>query len=397
MVAGQDPLDKSNPLVFMTGPLTGTIVPWSGRHCVAAISPLTGLWGEAYSGGTFARELKRAGFDGIVITGKAERLVYLKVTDTEISIEDGTELTGVDTYEIEAILRKRCGEKTKVAAIGNAGEQLVKFACVMNDGPAGRAAARCGLGAVMGSKNLKAIAIAGSGEVQLANRERLVQAINSVMPKLNNDPEHRLQKAQSIYALFIDNGRNSVRNWRDGELEGYKDAVLKETEKHIYEGKSYHCAGCRTSCVESHIGTKGRLLHWEAFAPLGSQCGLTDMSHVQRAFDICNRHGVDSISAGGVISFAMECFEEGLITLKDTDDIDLRFGNSEAMIAMLEKICKREGFGAVLAEGVKGAARPITSWRLPMQLPTGVPATAKLQNRVWEMKRLKIRGSFSLQ
>ncbi|MCK5257862.1 MAG: aldehyde ferredoxin oxidoreductase, partial [Deltaproteobacteria bacterium] len=163
---GLDPLGESNPLAFMTGPLTGTIIPWSGRHCVATISPLTGIWGEAYAGGTWAREIKKAGFDGIVITGKADSLVYLKVVDQTVTIEDAAALKGKDTYETEALLREYYGEKVKVAAIGTGGENLVRFAAVMHDGPAARTAARCGVGAVMGSKNLKAIAVMGNGDVE---------------------------------------------------------------------------------------------------------------------------------------------------------------------------------------------------------------------------------------
>ena len=146
----------------MTGPLTGTQVPWSGRHCVATISPLTGIWGEAYAGGTWGRELKRAGFDGIVVTGRAERPVYLKISDQKVTIEDAGSIAGKDALETEQLLRNCCGEKVKVAAIGNAGEKLVKFAAVIHDGPAARTAARCGVGAVMGSKNLKAIAVLGN-------------------------------------------------------------------------------------------------------------------------------------------------------------------------------------------------------------------------------------------
>lgn len=354
-----DPLNERNPLVFMTGPLTGTIIPWSGRHCVATISPLTGIWGEAYAGGTWGRELKKAGFDGIVITGKADQFVYLKVNNENVTIEEASTLKGKDTFETESIIRKTFNEKAKVAAIGQAGENLVKFAAVLHDGPAARTAARCGVGTVMGSKNLKAIAVAGTQDVEVAEKEKLQQSIKKVMPQLINDPEHRLKKATRIYSLFVDSGRNSVHNWRDGELKGFKESVLKETERHIKEAKPYFCAGCRTGCVESTIGTEGRLLHWEAFGPLGSQCGITNMECVQRAFDLCNRHGVDSISAGGVISFAMECFEEGLITEKDTDGIPLTFGNGHAMLTMLEKVCKREGFGSILAEGVKKAASAI--------------------------------------
>ncbi len=354
-----DPLDERNPFVLMCGPFAGTLVPWSGRHLVAGISPLTGMFGEAYAGGTFARELKRAGYDGMLITGKAEGLVYLNINNDTVTIEDATCLVGIDTYEIEAVLRSACGTKTKVAAIGPSGEALVKFASVMNDGPAGRAAARCGLGALMGSKNLKAIAVNGSKDVPVADPERLQLAIKATLPGMIADPEYRMRKAQAIYSFFIDDGRNSVHNWRDAELPGFKESVLRETEMHAHEGRSYHCAGCPSSCVESYTGSTGRLLHWESFSPLGSQLGITDMNYVQKAFEICNRNGVDCISAGGVLAFAMECFEAGLISRKDTDGIELRFGSGDAMLEMLKKACCREGFGDILAEGVRGAARHI--------------------------------------
>ena len=353
------PLDEENPLIFMTGPLTGTIVPWSGRHCVAAISPLTGIWGEAYAGGTWGRELKKAGFDGIVVTGKADRPVYLKIINQTVTIEDAAHLKGKDTYETDAILRKQTGMDVKVAAIGMGGENLVRFAAVIHEGPAARTAARCGLGTVMGAKNLKAIALRGEGRIKGAQEEELKRSIREKLPKLTTDAEHRVKKACSVFSSFVADGRHGVNNWRDAELEGFRESLLKEVERHAGETKPYLCAGCRTGCVESNTSGGERQTLWEAFAPLGSQCGIIDMKNVQRAYEICNRHGIDSISAGGVISFAMECFEEGLITEKDTDGIRLTFGNSEAMLSLLEKICKREGFGAVLAEGTRRAARLI--------------------------------------
>ena len=356
---GLDPLGESNPLAFMTGPLTGTIIPWSGRHCVATISPLTGIWGEAYAGGTWAREVKKAGFDGIVITGKADSLVYLKVVDQTVTIEDAAALKGKDTYETEALLREYYGEQVKVAAIGAGGENLVRFAAVIHDGPAARTAARCGVGAVMGSKNLKAIAVMGNGNVELAEKEELLKSIKDTLPELVKDPEHRLKKATAIFSMFADDGRPAINNWRDGELAGFKESLLKEIERHIRETKPYLCAGCRTGCVESNVSSGERQTHWEAFGPLGPQCGIIDMDCVQKAFGICNRHGIDTISAGGAVSFAMECFEEGIITEKDTDGIQLRFGNGNAMLTMLEKICRKEGFGSVLAEGVYKAAEQI--------------------------------------
>lgn len=354
-----DPLGENNPLVFMTGPLTGTIIPWSGRHCVASISPLTGIWGESYAGGSWGKELKKAGFDGIVITGRADRLVYLKVIDQSVTIEDAVALKGKDTYETDALLRKRCDEKAKVAAIGSAGENLVRFASIIHEGPAARTAARCGVGAVMGSKNLKAIVVKGRGNIELADKERLVQSINTAMPKLVTDTEHRLKKASAVFSMFIKDGRPGINNWRDGELKGFKEALLKEMAVHVRETKPYLCAGCRTGCVESNVSDGVRQTVWEVIAPLGSQCGITDMQSVRKAYDICNRHGIDSITAGGVISFAMECFEAGLITRKDTDGIRLTFGNVAAMLKMLEKICRKEGFGAILAQGTREAARLI--------------------------------------
>ena len=356
-----DPFDEDNPLIFMTGPLTGTVIPWSGRHCVATISPLTGIWGESYAGGTWARELKKAGLDGIVVTGKSDSLCFIKVIDQTITIEDAPFLKGKDTYATEKLLRDSCDEQVKVAAIGEAGERCVRFAAVMHDGPASRAAGRCGVGAVMGSKNLKAIAVKGTGSPQLFDREGLTQSIKEVMPKLVNNPEHRLQKANAVFSMFMDDRRHGVNNWRDGDLAPFKEAFLKDIEKHVREGKPYLCAGCRTGCVESHVRDGERQNVWESVAPLGSQCGISDMDAVQKAYSLCNRHGIDSITAGGVISFAMECFEEGIITEKDTDGIKLTFGNIPAQTAMLGKICRKEGFGAVLAEGTRKAAQMIGS------------------------------------
>ncbi len=356
---GMDALDERSPLIFMTGPLTGTVVPWSGRHCVACISPLTGIWGEAYAGGTWGRELKKAGFDGIVITGRAQHLVYLRIINQNVTIEDAAMLKGKDTFETEQLLQNYSNEKVKVAAIGAAGENLVRFAAVLHDGPAARTAARCGVGAVMGAKNLKAIAVAGSRGIEVAKQQKLLASIKAALPEMVKAPEHRLRKAQAVFSMFVNDGRHGIHNWRDGELAGFNEAVLKEIETHIKDAQPYLCAGCPTGCSESNVRAGVRQTVWEVIAPLGSQCGMTDMGYVQKAYDLCNRQGIDTISAGGVISFAMECFEEGLITEKDTDGIRLTFGNGDAVLAMLEKICSREGFGAILAEGTRRAARQI--------------------------------------
>jgi len=358
--AATDPLAPQSPLVFMTGPLTGTMAPWSGRHCVAALSPLTGIWGESFAGGAWGAALKKAGVDGLIITGRAESPVFLKIAGGSATIEDAAFLHGMDTVATEAAIRKRCGDSFKVSAIGPAGEHLVRFASVMSDGPAARAAGRCGMGAVMGSKNLKAIAVAGSAPVAVAHPDMLSRSIRSFLPRMVKTPGHCAAKASRVFTMFVRDGRHGINNWRDGQLPGFEESVLREIREHAYHERPYQCAGCPTGCVESNVDNGGRRLNvWESIAPLGSQCGITDMAVVQQAYDLCNRLGVDSISAGGVLSFAMECFTEGLITLQDTGGLALTFGNGEAALAMLEKICRREGFGAVLAEGVRGAAASI--------------------------------------
>ena len=337
LIPDTPPLHEDSPLIFMSGPLTGTVVPWSGRHCVAGISPLTGIWGESYSGGSWGRELKRAGYDGIKISGKAERDVYLHICDEGATIKDASHLRGKDCWQTDKILKDELGEKTAIASIGIAGENLVKFACILNDGPASRMAARCGFGALMGSKNLKAFAVRGSGKVELYNEANLIKSIKETLPPLSTNKEHRLKKAQFVFSGFIDDGRHGVENWRKGEIAGFKEELLDEAGKHIESAKPYLCSGCRTGCVESNTHNGIRQSVWESFAPLGSQLGITDMRVVQELYDICNRNAVDSISAGGVLSFAMECYEEGIITKKDTDGIVLEFGNCGAAKKMLEK------------------------------------------------------------
>lgn len=172
-------------------------------------------------------------------------------------------------------------------------------------------------------------------------------------------PEHCFKKAAAAFSMFVDDERPGVNNWQDGYLAGFKDSVLKEIENHVREAQPYQCACCPTGCVESY-GKAGLLQNvWESMAPLGSQCGITDVGLVQKAYDLCNRNGIDSISAGGVIFFARECFAQGLINERDTDGIQLTFGNGTAMLSMLEKICMREGFGAIRAEGTRRAAQMI--------------------------------------
>jgi aldehyde:ferredoxin oxidoreductase len=209
----------------------------------------------------------------------------------------------------------------------------------------------------MGSKKLKAIAVKGREEIPLCNREALMTSIREVMPELINNPDHRLQKAHGVFSMFLADRRYGVNNWRDGDLQGFSKSFLSELGKHVRSGKPYLCAGCRTGCVESHVLDGERQNVWESVAPLGSQCGIVDMDCIQQAYALCNRHGIDSISAGGVVSFAMECFEAGVLTRKETDGLDLTFGNGEAMLLLLQMICEGNGIGSILAEGTRRAAQ----------------------------------------
>ena len=365
----QKPLDEQNPLVFMTGPITGTMIPWSGRHCLAGISPLTGLWGEAYSGGTFARELKRAGYDGIVITGKADKLVYLKVQDDTATIEDATKFAGVDTYEIEGLLRKECGDKAKVAAIGIAGENLVRFACVINDGPAGRAAARCGLGAVMGSKNLKAIAIRGTGTVDIASEQKLKRALKVMRKEMKNSPV--------LYPFFSKYGTSRGVNNHSGKgifpaKNWTATGEFAPLEKLGFEARlpqkvgQTSCAGCPVGCGQLNLAKTGDYAgilaegpEYETVYAYGGQTGVDDLDSIIAADRLSDEFGLDTLSAGVTIGFAMELFERGILTPEDTGGMELTFGNHRAMVKLLQMMTYREGLGALLADGVKVAAKKI--------------------------------------
>ncbi|MFC1930308.1 aldehyde ferredoxin oxidoreductase family protein [Chloroflexota bacterium] len=351
-----DPLSPENHLIFMTGPLTGSIVPSSSRYIVAALSPLTNIWGAAHSGGNWAAWLKRAGFDGIVFTGKSKSPVYLWIHDQECKIVDAGHVWGKDTWETDEILKRETDERASVACIGQAGERLVKFACILNDGKDGRAAARCGMGAVMGSKNLKAVVVSGGMRPGVSDEEGLKKSINRHIPlvavmksELWRDyfAEHRM--------IHWNKGRTIIKNFLEDDFPGF----LPKLTESMLSGEPHYCHGCRYGCADSHNIGGRRAVVYEALVPLGSQCLIDDMEALQAAFDLCQKYGMDSISTGGVISFGMEAFKKGLITKADTGGIDLRWGNTEAMIEMVRQIGERKNFGRILGEGVRKAAESI--------------------------------------
>jgi aldehyde:ferredoxin oxidoreductase len=365
---GVDPLGPENKLIFAAGPLTGTSVPGSGRNSVGAKSPLTGGFGEAEVGGHWGAELKHAGFDAIIFEGKAENPAYLWVHDGEAEIRDAGHLWGKDTGDAQRIIREEFGDKLiRVAQIGLGGERLVRYACVINDRR--DAAGRTGMGAVMGSKNLKAVAVKGHEKGKVADGEKLKELARWLVKILKDDPRVRrfsqLGTGGDVMEAFVSLGNLPIRNFRDGDFPNAL-ALDPRTIKDTISIGMESCYACPVNCkkvvkveepwrVDPIYGGP----EYEALAALGSNCGVDDLKAVCKANEICNRYSLDVISTGVTIGFAMECYEKGILTDIDTGGVKLDFGNAQAMVQMIEMIGKREGLGDVLAEGVRMAAEKI--------------------------------------
>lgn len=360
-----DPLGEENVLIFMTGPFTGTRIPTSGRHAVVTKSPLTGIWTEADVGGTWGYELKRTGFDGIIFKGKASEPVYLWINDGQVEIRNAKHLWGKDTYEIDELLKKETDEKAVTTSIGVAGENMVAYASIMTDGSDARAAGRGGVGAVMGSKNLKAIAVKGSKDIEVKDPEKLKELIKGISPKMVKDTKMFGKYGTSGGVQGHEEMMNfPVKNWAQ---ERWPEGAAKINgivmEKTILK-KQYRCKTCIIGCGREveikegpYKGVKGAGPEYETFGTLGGLCLIDDLEAIAWGNELCNRYGLDTISTGGAIAFGMEAFERGLLTLEDTDGIELKFGNEKAMIETIHKIGKREGYlGELLSKGVRAAA-----------------------------------------
>ena len=363
---GIDPLSAENKLIFATGSLTGFAIPGTGRNSVGAKSPLTGGFGEAEVGGHWGAELKHAGFDAIIIGGKAKKPVYLWIQDGVVEIKDANHLWGKVTGEAEAIIKKELGDQfVRVAQIGPGGENLVRYACIIND--LRNAAGRTGMGAVMGSKNLKAIAVRGHKKLTVNNKEKIkakIREFNEVAYK----PYRSYFEYGTGYGVmeeFATSGNLPTRNFRDGD---FKDAKVLDPGimKHEIGLKMEACYACPIRCKKVvEIGEPWNVdpiyggPEYESIGAFGSNCGVSDLKAVCKANELCNKYSIDAISTGVSIGFAMECYENGILTENDTNGIKLNFGNAEAIIQLVEMIANREGLGDILAEGVKRAAEKI--------------------------------------
>jgi aldehyde:ferredoxin oxidoreductase len=351
-------LAPENPLIFMTGPLSGTAIPSSSRYMVAGISPLTGIIGQAFSGGSWAYQLRRSGWEGIIIVGRASEPIYLWLNDKKVEIRKASHIWGKDTYEVSEILKAETDPRASVASIGTAGEKLVKIACIMNDGKQSRAAARCGFGALMGSKRIKAVVVRGNSPVSIYDEARLKQSIARIYnfsPPKPRDLEEAEDREIELYKGFVRVGGAPIKNWREGAFSG-----ANRIADSLRGALPLYCHGCPYRCAESKQNPRGeRTMCWEFWGPMGTNCLIDNSQALEEGYALCNRYGMDAISTGGVISFAMECYEKGLITKEDTGGLDLTWGNHESMLKLIRQIGEREYLGKILGEGVKKAAEQI--------------------------------------
>jgi len=362
-----DPFSPENVLVFMTGPLTGTPVYGSGRYVVAAKSPLTMAWGEAHASGYWGVELKKAGFDGIVIKGRASTPVYLYVHDGSIEIRDASKIWGLDTFETDEYIKKELGDQSvRVAAIGPAGERLVRIACIVSDiqpnGP--RVAGRTGMGAVMGSKNLKAIAVKGSGKVLVKDAQRVSSILSRLLPSIMSSPTAQILAAYGTAGEveeFYEYGDMPIKNFTLGEFDGYRNITGQNFREQKIVVDTYGCWACPIRCwkIVEVDGRRMRAPEYETIASLGSLLMIDDPRFIVKANELCNRFGIDTISTGVTIAWAMELFERGILTKDDTGGMELRWGDKEAVLKLVEMIGRREGFGKILGEGCRQASKII--------------------------------------
>jgi aldehyde:ferredoxin oxidoreductase len=363
-----DPLGPENQLIFMTGPVTGTRFPTSGRFAVGAKSPLTGILATATSSGFWGVELKKCGFDGIVFTGKSKKPVYLELVNGEVKLQDASDIWGKDAYETQDILKEKTGEKrARIACIGASGETLSPIACVMND--EGRAAGRGGTGAVMGSKNLKAIVCRGKEKINVAVPDFFNEMSKQIMQGLSESPQIQ-QMGKWGTASSMDMGWTSgdvpVKNWQVGLWkEGCMNLGGQKMADTILKPHSAACFNCPIRCARWVEIPKGRFAYegpgpeYETLGSCGSMLLIDDLEAVSWLGEICNKHGMDTISAGCTVAWAMEAYEKGAITKDDTGGIELTWGNVDAALEIFEQMGKSEGFGAVLALGSKKAAEKV--------------------------------------
>ena len=371
---GIDPLGPLNKLVFATGPFSATAFPLNSRWLVAAKSPLTGIWGEALCGGSFAVQLRKAGYDALVVEGVASSPVYVSIIDDDVEIKNGTHLWGKMTLDTEAAiahdlgLKERREDNPSVVCIGPAGEKLVKIAAIMHT--AHRAAGRTGLGAVMGSKKLKAISVRGTKRIPVADAKRLQEMTRNVLTECKSDKtlvSFSNYGQAGIVDVLQEMGMLPTKNFQRATFDGF-EAISGRTMANTILKKKGTCSQCPIACkreVEVKEGPYAPIHsdyggpEYETVASLGSLLLISNLEAISKENQLCNAYGLDTISTGVIIAWIMECYEREIISKADLDGIEATWGNVAAVLKLIERIATREGVGDLLAEGVKKAAEKI--------------------------------------
>ena len=363
--SGIDPLGEGNKVIFSLGPLAGHKLPGSGRHSVGAKSPLTGCFGESEAGGFWGAELRKAGFDFIIIEGVASRPVYLWINDGQAEIRSAEHLWGLGTADTEQKIRDDLGnKKIRVACIGPGGERLVRYAGVAHD--VAHWAGRTGIGAVMGSKKLKAVAVRGSKRPPVHDPDAIGELSKWMGKNYKTISPVWQCGTGSTMISYEASGNLPIRNFQGGRFPNVTKITPQYMMEQDYLVKMAGCYACPLKCkrkvrleepwqVDPIYGSP----EYETLAAFGSNCGVDQVEALIKANEICNRNGIDTISTGASIAFAMECFENNLIGKEETGGLELKFGNAHAMLEMVEKIAARQGLGDILAEGVQRAAEKI--------------------------------------
>jgi len=359
-----DPLDSESIIGFVTGPLTGTPAVTGSRFTVVGKSPLTRTWSDSNCGGYFGPALKRAGYDGVFISGIADEPVYILVENGKVKINDAKDIWGGNVKEVEEILKKKLGRDVQIASIGKAGEKQVLIANIIHD--KGRAAGRSGFGALMGSKKLKAIVVKGNEDVPIANPEKLLDLRKKAILDMKEGRGffESFRRGSAAYTpVGILTGDAPTKNWSGvGQEDFPRGANWTEEEIYRYRIKKYTCYRCPIVCggVVKMVGEKYSVLEshqpeYETMAAFSSMCLNDNIESLIKVNDICNDYGMDTISAGSLVAFIINLFEEKIVTKEDIDGLEMRWGNYEAIVKMTEKIAKREGIGDLLAQGFEKA------------------------------------------
>jgi aldehyde:ferredoxin oxidoreductase len=364
--AGVDPLGPENTLVLALGPVSGTMFPTAGNgHAFVAKSPETLGIGEAVAHGTFGAEMKRAGYDAVILHGKAEKPVYLWIDDDSVQMLDAAHLMGKSPSETEEAIKDEIGDYyIRVASIGLAGEKLSRIACIINEKT--RAAGRTGLGAVMGSKNLKAIAVRGTHDVVPAKPDEFMDMVKEFHERMKGPATMKYRTLGTPENVLVHNALYCMptRNYNNAHFEE-AEKVSGEVLNEKFVAKIIGCSSCAMRCEHEVVvpegpykGTMTRM-EYETLWALGPYCGISRLDAIIKGMELCNYYGMDAIGAGVTVGFAMDCYENGILSQKDFDGLEAQFGNSDALLLILEKMGKREGIGNILADGVRMAAQKI--------------------------------------